>query len=73
VPAGGELEAEEPRAAARIEHIEPAATGQNEIENAVPRGALCGSADAVSEILVKMRRPPPPMRGDLLFHRVRLN
>ena len=50
----------------------PAATGQNEIKNAVPRGALRGGADAVSEILVEIRRPPAPMRGDLLFHRIGL-
>ena len=70
--AGRKLEAQKPGAAARVEHIEPAPPSQNEIENAVPRGTLRGRADAMSEILVEMRRPPAPVGGDLLFHRIGL-
>ena len=67
VPAGSEFDAEEPGAAAEIERIEHAPARQDQAEDAVPRGALGRGADAVAEILVEMRRPPIPMRGDLLL------
>src|SRR5271169_326760 len=73
VSAVRQLEAQKPRAAARIEHIERAPPGQHEAENTVPGGAFRGSADTMPEILVEMRRPPSPMSRDLLFHRVGLN
>src|SRR5262249_15754840 len=65
MPTSRQLEAEEAGAAAGVEHAEPASSGKNEIEDAIPRGALGGRADAVTEILVEVRRPPIPVGGDL--------
>jgi len=67
VAAGRELEREEPGAAAGIERVERPAAGEDQIEDAVPRGALVARADAVAEVVVEGRRPPIPVGGDLLL------
>src|SRR5215469_4859377 len=71
--ASHELEAEEPGAATDIEDIERAPLRHREVEDTVPGGALSRGADAMSEILVEMRRPTIPVRGDLLFYDIGLD
>ena len=68
---GRQLEAQKAGAAAGVEALERAAAGQDQIEDAVPGGALGGRADAVAEVLVEGRRPPIPVGGDLLLDDVR--
>src|SRR5207247_6401567 len=63
--AGRELEGEEAGAAAGIERLERTSAHEDEVEDAVPGGALGGRADAVAEVLVEVRRPPLPVGGDL--------
>jgi len=70
--AGRQLETEEPGAAAGVERIERLAPAEGEIEDAVPGSALGGGADAVAKAVVKARRPPAPMRCDLLLDEIRL-
>src|SRR5262249_45926347 len=65
--ARGELEREEPRAAADIERVELGAGGNHEIEDAIPGDALAWCADAVAEVCVEPGRPPVPVRRDLLL------
>jgi len=65
--AGRELEGEEAGAAARIERVEYASASEDEIEDAVPGGALGGRADAVAKVVVEAWRPPIPMGRDLLL------
>src|SRR5439155_24410129 len=67
----GELEGEKAGAAPGVERVEPAAGRKNEIEDAIPRGALGRRADAVAEVFVESGRPPVPVRGDLLLDDVR--
>ena len=52
--AGRELEGEETGAAAGVERVERAAPPEDEIEDAVPGGALGRGADTVAEILVEV-------------------
>src|SRR5215469_16201667 len=68
-----QLEAEEPSAATYIEDIERAPLLHREVEDTVPGGALSRGTDAVSEILVEMRRPTIPVRDDLLFYDIGLD
>src|SRR5262249_16274752 len=70
MPARRQLKAEKPGAAADIERRQRRPCRHDEIENAVPRGALRGGFDAVAKILGKMRRPAIPMLGNLLLYRV---
>src|SRR5258708_8961650 len=67
VAARRQFEAQKPGAAADIERVESGPSGQGEVEDAVPGGALGLGADAMPEIRVEMRRAPTPMRGDLLL------
>src|SRR5213594_3785590 len=62
---GRELEGEKPCAAPDVERVEGAAAGEHEIEDAIPRSALGGRADAVAEVLVEARGPPIPVGGHL--------
>jgi hypothetical protein len=65
--AGRELEGEEAGAAAGIERVEHASAREDEIEDAIPGGALRRRADAVAKVVVEARRPPIPVGGDLLL------
>src|SRR5262249_56864854 len=65
--ARGEFQAEKAGAAAGIKRIECTAPAEDEIEDAVPGGALGRGADAVTEAFIKTGRPPTPMRGDVLL------
>src|SRR5262249_6107357 len=67
---GLELEGQEAGAAPGVERVEGAPSGEDEIEDAVPRRALAGRLDAVAKVLVEVRRPPAPMGGDLALDRV---
>src|SRR5207302_1144732 len=67
MPAGRELEGEEPRAAAGVERVERASGGKDQIEDTIPGGALGGRADAVAKVLVEVRRAPIPVGGDPLL------
>src|SRR5436853_154960 len=67
----GELEGEKAGAAPGVERVELAAGRKNEIEDAIPRGALGLRADAVAEVFVESGRPPVPVCGDLLLDDVR--
>ena len=67
---GRQLKAQKARAAARIERVERAVSRQDEIEDAVPGGALGGGADAVAKAGVKPGRAPAPMGGDLRFDQI---
>ena len=71
MPAGRQLEAEEAGATAGVECVEPGSAREDQIEDAVPGGALSGGADAVAEVLVEVRCPPIPMGRDLLLDDVR--
>src|SRR2546425_3167395 len=65
--AGRELEREEPGAATGVKRVKRASAREDKSEDAVPGSALGGGADAVSEVLVEVGRPPIPMSGDLLL------
>ena len=67
MPARGQLEGEKAGAAAGVQRVQRGAAAQHEVEDAVPGGALVGRADAVAEVLVEGRRPPVPVRRDLLL------
>jgi hypothetical protein len=73
MPAAGQFEAQKPGAAADIERIQGAAPADHQVEDAVPRGALGGGADAVPEIGIEPGRSPAPMRRNLLFDRILIN
>src|SRR4029453_15068396 len=62
-----ELEGEKAGAAADVERVERASVREDESEDAIPRRALGGRADAMAEIFVEAGRPTIPVGGDLLF------
>src|SRR5215831_17726122 len=70
--ATGKFKREESGAATRIERVEDAAGREDEIEDAVPGGALGRRADAMAEVFVEVRRSPLPVSGDLLLDDVML-
>src|SRR5262249_59538318 len=67
-----ELEGEKAGAAADVERVELSARGDDEVEDAIPRGALALCANAVAEVCIEPGRPPVPVGRDLLLDDVGL-
>src|SRR5262245_48879107 len=62
-----ELEGQEPCTTANVEHVERPTSREDQLEDTLPCGSLGGSANAVAEILIEVRRAPIPMGRDLSF------
>ena len=67
MPTRRELQSEEASSTARVERMQRPSPSEDEIENAIPGGALGRRANTVAEVLIEVGCPAVPMGRDPLL------
>jgi len=67
IPTCRELQSEEASSTARVERMQRPSPSEDEIENAIPGGALGRRANTVAEVLIEVGCPAVPMGRDPLL------